>query len=84
MRAHRLGDARADRVEQRARLRPRLLDLGRRIGVPDDAAADPEVNRAVGDREGADRQREVEVAVPVDPSDRAHRRAATDRLELRR
>ena len=25
---------------------PRLLDLGRRLGVPDDAAADPEVDRA--------------------------------------
>ena len=84
MRAPPSGDARADRVEERARLRPRLLDLRRRIGVPDDAAADPEMNRALGDREGPDREREVEVTVPVDPAERAHRRAATDRLELRR
>ena len=34
-----------------------------RNGVPDDAAADPEVDAPVCDRERADREREVEVAV---------------------
>ena len=36
----------------------------------------------VGDRERPDREREVEVAVPADPPERAHRRAAAHRLEL--
>jgi hypothetical protein len=40
------------------------------------------VDRAVGDRERPDGQREVEVAVPVDAPERAHRGAATHRLEL--
>ena len=35
----------------------------------------------VGDRERADRERELEVAVRLDPPERAHRRAAADRLE---
>src|SRR5262249_49328819 len=51
--------------------------------VPDDAAAYPEVDLPVHDREGADREREVEVAVRVDAAERTHRRAATDRLERR-
>ena len=33
-----------------ARLRQRLLDLGRRLGVPDDPAADPEVDPALARR----------------------------------
>ena len=33
------------------------------------------------DRERPDRQRQVEVAVRIDPADRSHRRAAPDRLE---
>ena len=37
----------------------------------------------VGDRERPDRQRELEVAVAVHAPERAHRRAATDRLERR-
>ena len=37
--------------------------------------------RPVGDRERADREREVEVAVRRDGAERAHRRAAPDRLE---
>ena len=38
-------DRHRQRVEQRPRLHPRLLDLGLGLGVPDDAAADPEVDR---------------------------------------
>ena len=67
--------------QQRARLHERLLDLGVRIGVPDDPAADPEVDPVLGDRERPDRQREVEVAVRVHAADGAHRGAAADRLE---
>ncbi len=37
-------ERRADRGEQRLRLRQRLVHLARRIGVPDDAAADPQVD----------------------------------------
>ena len=72
---------RADRREQRTGLDPRLLDLVERIGVPDDAASDPEMDRVVGDGEGANRECQVDVAVRVDAPERAHRRAATDRLE---
>ena len=38
---------------------------------------------AFRDREGADREREVEVAVRMDAAERAHRGAAADRLERR-
>ena len=38
--------------------------------------------RPVGDREGADRQRELEVAVAAHDAERAHRGAAADGLEL--
>ena len=74
-------DRRADGGEQRPRLRPRLLDLGLGLRVPDDAAADPEVDPALGDGERADRQREVEVAVAADDAERSHRGATADRLE---
>ena len=63
-------------------LRPRLLDLGLRVGVPDDPAADPEVDPSLGDREGADRQRQLEVAVAAHDAQSAHRGAAADGLEL--
>ena len=46
-------------------------------------AADPEVDPPLGDGEGADRERELEVAVRPDPAERAHRRAAADGLERR-
>ena len=74
----------ADRGEQRPRLRPRLLDLGLGLGVPDDAAADPEMDPLLGDRERADRQRELEVAVRrgpcrARPSTRRGRRARARR-----
>ena len=74
-------DRRADRGEERPRLRPRLLDLRLRLRVPDDAAADPEMDPVLGDRERPDRQRQVEVAVAADDAERAHRRAAADGLE---
>ena len=45
---HRLGHSGPDRFEQRTRLRPGLLELGRRIGVPDDTASHPEMDRPVG------------------------------------
>jgi hypothetical protein len=38
------GTRESRRLEQRPRLRPRLLTSASRIEVPDDAAADPEVN----------------------------------------
>src|SRR5204863_50541 len=69
-----VGEAR----QQRPGLDPGLLDLRGRVGVPDDAAPDPEVDAPIGDREGADRQPQLEVAVRVDPAERCHRRAATD------
>jgi hypothetical protein len=47
----------------------------------DTAAADPQVDRTVRDRERPDRERQVEVAVRVHPPERAHRRPASDRLE---
>ena len=56
---------RSRRRQQRSRLHPGLLDLAGRIGVPHDAASDPEVDLAVGDRERADGEREIEVAVRV-------------------
>ena len=80
---YRLAQRRADRRQQRPRLDERLLDLGLGLGVPDDPAADPQVDPPLRDREGADRQCEVEVAVRVDAPDRAHRGAATDGLERR-
>ena len=52
------------------------------IRIPDDAPADPEVDAPLRDRERADRQREIEVTVAVDATERTHRRAATDRLDL--
>ena len=67
--------------EQRRRLHVRLRQLGLGLRVPDDPAADPEVDPVAGDREGADRQREVEVAVRADGAERAHRRATADGLE---
>ena len=57
------GTSPPTRGEQRPRLHPRLLDLGLGLGVPDDPAADPEMDAAPGDGEGADRQGELEVAV---------------------
>src|SRR5581483_1343529 len=52
-----------------------------RLGLPDDAAADPEVDATLRDRERTDRQCEVEVAVRMDAPQRSHRRAAPDGLE---
>ena len=43
--ARHAGTSAAERGEERPRLDPRLLDLGLGLGVPDDAAADPEVDR---------------------------------------
>ena len=80
---HRCRKRRADELEQRPGLDERLLDLGLGLRVPDDPAADPEMDPAPGDGERANRQREVEVSVRVDASERPHRRAATDRLERR-
>src|SRR5207245_2770291 len=80
-REHRLRNARTDRSEERRGLRPGLVDLLAGIGVPDDAAADPEVDAPFGDRERADRQREVEVAVRPDRAEGAHRGSPADRLQ---
>ncbi len=74
--------ARSDRVEKRASLDPGLLDLRRGIRVPHDPSTHPEVDATIRDRERADGEREVEVAVPVHASERTHRGTATDRLEL--
>ncbi len=57
---------RPNRRQHRTGLRPRLGDLGGRVRVPDDAAANPEMDPASSDRERPDRQREVEVPVAVD------------------
>src|SRR5205823_11304716 len=54
-----------------------------RSRVPDDPAADPEVDAPVRDGKGPDREREVEVAVRTDAPEGAHRRTPADRLELR-
>ena len=75
------GQLRADQARERPRLHERLLHLGGRVGVPHDPAADPQVQAAVGDRERADREAEVEVAVGVHDAERAHRRAPADRLD---
>ena len=53
----------------------------RGVGVPHDAAADPEVDLAARDRERADREPQGEVAVGVDAADRPHRGAPADGLE---
>ena len=77
------GDPRcADRTQEWIGLDPRFVDLRLWIRVPDDAATDPEVNAPLRDGERPDRQREIEVAVPVDPSERAHRSTASDRFDL--
>jgi len=58
-----------DQLEQRPRLDERLLDLRLRVGVPDRSRRRPKVVDApLGDRECPDRQREVEVAVRVEPA----------------
>ena len=80
-RAH--GQRRADRSEQRPAFVHDSSTSADGIGVPDDAAADPEMDAPVGDREGADRERQLEVAVAVHPPERTHRRAASDGLERR-
>ena len=72
----------SERRQERARLHPRLLDLGLGVGVPDDAAADPEVDPALGDRKRPDRERELEVAVRAQETPSAPIEApAPDRLE---
>ena len=72
---------RADGVEEWSGLDPGLFDLGRRLGVPDHPATDPQVDAALGDGEGPDGQGEVEVPVRPERAEGAHRGAATDRLE---
>jgi len=53
--------------------------------APQDYArgADPQLDRAIGDRKRTDGEREVDVAVAVDTAEGAHRRAAADRLQSR-
>ena len=63
---HRLGSGAPIAASSGRALTQRLLDLRLGIGVPDDPAADPEVDPVLRDGEGADRQREVEVAVRAD------------------
>ena len=70
--------------QERPRLHQRLLDLLAGVGVPHDPAAHPEVDLAARDREGTDREAQVEVAVGVDaadarPSRRRGRRARAGR-----
>ena len=51
------------------------------IGVPDDAAADPEMDRAVGDANVRIVSARSRSPFGVDAAERAHRRAAADGLE---
>ena len=53
------------------------------IGVPDDAATHPEMDVPIRDRERADGERKIEVAVRPDRAERSHGRSPADRLECR-
>ena len=72
------------RLQQRAGLVARLLVLRRRVRVGDDAGAGLDARAAVADRDGADRDAEIEVAGEVDVADGAGVDVAAGRLELRR
>ena len=71
-----------DRAQHGARLRTRLLELVRGLGVGDRAAAGLDVGDAVLDHDGADVDAGVEVAGVGQPADRAAVAAALDGLEL--
>ena len=81
---HSPGFRHGERLQQRPRLVARLLVLGRRVRVGDDAGAGLDARAAVADRDRADRDAEVEVAGEVDVADRAGVDVAARRLELRR
>src|SRR5688572_28971920 len=70
-------------LDQRARLVPRLLVLGGRVRVGDDARSGLDAGDAVADGDGANRDAEIEVAGEVEVADGAGIDVAAGGLELR-